>query len=530
MKKIHFIQKRNSVRTLSPIMKVVLFVIMASFVSIYAYQARSRAADNQSLPDYWPTKGWKSCTPEEQGLDSAKLAEGLQTIREKKINIHSLLIIRNGQIVVDAAFYPYDGKTVHDFASVTKSLITTLIGIAIDQGKLTLDQPMVSFFPGCKIANLDAQKEKITVRHLASMSSGLDSLGLEADEGTLTEMQANKDWIQFALDRKVVSEPGTHFVYDSPGMHLLSAILQQATGMTALEFARQNFFEPLGIQDVIWPSDPQGFTRGWGDVHLYPRDAAKLGYLWHNKGVWEGKQLVSREWVENSVKTQIKTGDEEDYGYGWWVLAGTTEGEYAAMGRGGQRIQVVPALNIIIVTTGCGFDIDDIMPFLIPALVDPNKPLPANPTGMVEFNNALAKVLQAPAPQPVTPLPDIAKAISGKAFVIDPNPIQLKTLRLDFNDSAEAKLYITFNDNSQSSPILVGLDGIYRILPGDFNLPQGFRGYWADTQTFVLEIDEIANNSHTIYRMLFQNEKIIIQGKETSHSLSLTVEGKMQNP
>lgn len=413
---------------------------------------------------------------------------------------------------------------------MTKSLITTLIGIAIDQGKLTLDQPMVSFFPGCKIANLDAQKEKITVRHLASMSSGLDSLGLEADEGTLTEMQANKDWIQFALDRKVVSEPGTHFVYDSPGMHLLSAILQQATGMTALEFARQNFFEPLGIQDVIWPSDPQGFTRGWGDVHLYPRDAAKLGYLWHNKGVWEGKQLVSREWVENSVKTQIKTGDEEDYGYGWWVLAGTTEGEYAAMGRGGQRIQVVPALNIIIVTTGCGFDIDDIMPFLIPALVDPNKPLPANPTGMVEFNNALAKVLQAPAPQPVTPLPDIAKAISGKAFVIDPNPIQLKTLRLDFNDSAEAKLYITFNDNSQSSPILVGLDGIYRILPGDFNLPQGFRGYWADTQTFVLEIDEIANNSHTIYRMLFQGNQVVIQGTKTAHSLSLTVKGKMQNP
>ena len=100
MKKIYFIQKKNSARTLSPIMKVILFVIMASFVSIYSYQAISQASDNQSLPDYWPTKGWKSCTPEEQGLDSAKLAEGLQTIREKKINIHSLLIIRNGQIVV----------------------------------------------------------------------------------------------------------------------------------------------------------------------------------------------------------------------------------------------------------------------------------------------------------------------------------------------------------------------------------------------------------------------------------------------
>jgi CubicO group peptidase (beta-lactamase class C family) len=529
MKKIHFIQKRNSVRTLSPIMKVILFVIMASFVSIYAYQAISQASDNQSLPDYWPTKGWKSCTPEEQGLDSAKLAEGLQTIREKNINIHSLLIIRNGLVVVDAAFYPYDGKTVHDFASVTKSLITTLIGIAIDQGKLTLDQPMVSFFPGRTVANLDDPKKKITVRHLASMSSGLDSLGLEADEGTLTEMQANKDWIQFALDRKVVSEPGTRFVYDSPGMHLLSAILQQATGMTAFEFARQNLFEPLGIQEVYWQTDAQGFTHGWGDVYIHPRDAAKIGYLWFNKGVWEGKQIVSREWVENSVKTQIKTGDEEDYGYGWWVLAGTTEGEYAAMGRGGQRIQVIPSLNIILVTTGGGFDLDDVMPYLLPSLIDPSKPLSANPEGIKKLNVALTQI-QTPILKPVAPLPDLARVISGKTFIFDANPVQLETLRLDFNDSAEATVLLTFTDHRLSSPSLIGLDGAYRTIPGQYNLPQGLRGYWADEKTFILESDEIANNNHTIYQMLFQNEKIIIQGKETSHSLSLTVEGKMQNP
>jgi len=212
-------------------------------------------------------------------------------------------------VVVDAYFYPYDGQTVHDVASVTKSVMTTLIGIAADQGKLELDQPLVSFFPGRTIANRDAGKEHITVRHLASMSSGLDCTA-DYDEATLREMQASSDWVQFTLDRPMIDEPGSRFVYCSPGMHLLSAILQQATGMTALDFARQNLFEPLGIHDVIWPADPQGVTHGWGDLYMHPHDMAKLGYLWLNHGQWGGRQIVSRAWVEDSAKVQIKTGGD----------------------------------------------------------------------------------------------------------------------------------------------------------------------------------------------------------------------------
>jgi CubicO group peptidase (beta-lactamase class C family) len=123
-------------------------------------------------PAYWPTQGWLSSTPEQQGLDSAKLAEALLTMRENNVNIHSLLIIRNGRLVTNAYFYPYDGQTPHMLASVTKSLMTSLIGIAADQGKLDLDDPMVSFFPDRTIANLDDAKKRITVAHLASMSSG----------------------------------------------------------------------------------------------------------------------------------------------------------------------------------------------------------------------------------------------------------------------------------------------------------------------------------------------------------------------
>jgi len=306
--------------------------------------SRVRKPEQVSTQTYWPTQGWRTSTPEEQGFDSGKLAEGLQAIQEKNIRIESLLIIRNGYVVLDAYFYPYDGTFPHDLASVTKSVMTTLIGIAADQGKIQLDQPMVSFFPNRTIANLDARKEQVTVRHLAGMVNGFQSGCMADDEKTLDAMRASADWVQSALDRKMVREPGVRFCYDSPGMHLLSAILQEATGMTALDFARQNLFEPLGISEAIWEPDPQGHTHGWGDLHLKPRDAAKLGYLWLNRGVWEGKQIVSASWVEDSVTAHSHTG-EDDYGYGWWV----SEDSYYALGRGGQHIKVYPSLKAILV-------------------------------------------------------------------------------------------------------------------------------------------------------------------------------------
>jgi CubicO group peptidase (beta-lactamase class C family) len=445
------------------------------------------------------------------------------------VNIHSLLLVRNGKVVVDAAFYPYDGSTVHDVASVTKSVMTTPIAIAAEQGKLSLDAPMLSFFPDRTIADRDARKKRITVRQLSSMSSGLDC-SAERDEQTRREMQAAPDYVQFVLDRNVVAEPGTRFIYCSPAIHLLSPILQQATGMTALEFARQNLFTPLGIQDVLWESDPQGFSDGWGDLYLHPRDMAKIGYLWLNNGQWDGKQIVPREWVEASVKVQMaETGDDDKYGYGWWITNEDT-GEYAAIGRGGQRIQVIPALNAMIVTTGGGFEYDEMMPFLEPAAVDMRQPLPANPDGVAQLEAAVKAVAQPPAPQPIAPLPAIAREISGKTIVFDPNPIEMEAAVLTFDESAKASLAIKHFGSEQVVRTLLALDGVYRMSPGDHNLPQGYRGAWADPQTFVFEYDNIANNDHIIFRMRVEGSRVLMIGQETAHELGVTFEGRLQQP
>jgi len=511
----------------SPLSKILIWIVLVAVLALLALVLIPQllGPEQVSTPTYWPTQGWRSSTPEEQGIDSAKLAEVLLTMREQKINIHSLLIVRNGAVVVDAYFYPYDGKTVHDQASVTKSVMTTLIAIAADQGKLQLDQPMVSYFPGRTIANRDAFKERITVRHLASMSSGLDCTS-ERDDPTLKEMRASPDWVQFALDRKAVWEPGTHFVYCNLGMHLLSPILQNATGIKALDFARQNLFEPLGIRNVIWETDPQGYNHGWGDLYLHPHDMAKIGYLWLNKGQWEVKQIVSREWVENSIKAQIDTGRDDDYGYGWWVHTDENPVAYSATGRGGQNIIVVPAWNLIAVTTGGGFEFDEIEPLMVATLVDMNKPLPSNPAGVAQLEAALAAISEPPAPKPVAPLPETARAISGKTFVFESNPLGIENMRLEFNDSAEAIWQVTFTGRGQMPPWPIGLDGVHRLFPGDYNLPQGQRGYWADAKTFVLEHDEIANNVHVILRMRFAGNHVVVEGQEISLELGVRFEGQ----
>ena len=429
-------------------------------------------------PNYWPTDGWQSSTPEEQGFDSAKLAAGIQSLQEKGIGADSLTIIRNGYVVLDAHFAPYDGTFPHDLASVTKSVTTTLIGIAVDQGKLSLDAPMVSFFPNRTIANLDARKARITVRHLASMRNGMESGCFEGDEPTLQAMRANPDWVQAALDRPMVSEPGTKFCYDSPGMHLLSAILQEATGMTALDFARQNLFEPLGIRDVIWDSDPQGYSRGWGDLHMLPEDAAKIGFLWLHRGQWDSQQIVSEDWVLNSVKAHSKFIEPDfGYGYGWWI----TDKDYQASGRGGQRVRVMASLNLIVVATGSDFDYSAVEAWLTPMLIQMKDSRPANPEGLAALENTLTAIQQDSPDWTANDTPDTAGRVSGKTYSCESNPAGIDTARLDFDGYDQAMLSAKIDGSDMAWPI--GLSGSYHLAPDGTAL----RGYWEDANTFHFE-------------------------------------------
>lgn len=474
----------------------------------WLFTAGLRTPVRVPAPEYWPSEAWRTSPPEEQGLDSGRMADGLQKMLEEGAEVDSLLVIRNGYVVLDAHFAPYDGSFPHDIASVTKSIMTTLIGIAVDQGKLSLDDTLVSFFPERTIANLDQRKSHITVGDLVSMRNGMQSGCYAADEPTLVAMRATPDWVQSALDRPMVAEPGAEFCYDSPGMHLLSAILQQATGMPAQEFARENLFAPLGIREFIWMSDPQGYTRGWGDLHLLPEDLAKIGFLWLQRGQWDGQQVVSEAWVLDSVRLHSKFIEPDfGYGYGWWI----STGDYQGSGRGGQRVRVIASKNTLVVVTAANSDYSEMDAWLTPMLIDAKDRLPANPQGRAGLQAILAAASVEAHDWRGGFLPEMAAQISGRHYQCQSNPAGLETLHIEFHEPERATLSVMMNGAPESWDI--GLEGEYLFSEDG----EGFRGYWMDEQTFNFEVFDIGVLARTV---AFKDDQMTISLPEAGLAVS----------
>ncbi len=333
-------------------------------------------------PDYWPTQNWKTASPESQGMDSALLLDMLDVIWQNDVKIDSVLVVRNGYIVLDAYSHPHDADDFHPIYSCSKSVTSALIGIAIDKGDIKgVHQPVLDFFPNHTAKNLDDDKKAMTLAHVLTMTTGLECRdSFRYHWVGLQQMKNSPDWVQFMLDLPMAERPGTNFNYCNGATFLLSAVLQQKTGMNALSFAKKHLFEPLGISDFMWPANSQGITVGYSDLHIRPRDMAKIGFLYLNNGLWEDKQIISSRWIKESTRKHVSTKGLMDYGYQWWTLG---SGAYTALGYGGQFIFVVPLKNIVAVFTS-GLDRKDIFTpsvllrsNIIPA-VKSDKSLPEN--------------------------------------------------------------------------------------------------------------------------------------------------------
>ncbi len=333
--------KSNQAKMLIAIPALVLFVLAVS------------CGDGTTVPpsNTYPQEEWSTATPEAQGMRSDVLADMLAHIEERSFHIDSVLVVRNGHIVLDAYFWPFQPGEKHIIHSCTKSVMSALIGIAIDKGYIqSVDQPIAAFFPDVTIANMDPRKESLTLENLLTMTSGFacrDSY-LYRWKG-LIEMRASADWGQYVLDLPMSASPGERFEYCNGVSYLLSVIIQNTTRMRTLAFARRHLFEPLGIQDVGWDTSPQGVDIGWGQMRLKPHDMARFGWLYLNRGRWADKQVVPSAWVASSTRSHIDATLFDHYGYQWWVA---DAGYYAAVGFKGQRIFVVPDMNLVAVFTG----------------------------------------------------------------------------------------------------------------------------------------------------------------------------------
>ena len=313
--------------------------------------AQPPSMNTTSSPQYWPTDGWRPSTPEQQGMSSVKLSEMEQHIAQLSWGQHvrSVLIIRNGYIVHESYYDPaYGVDQIVNIYSCTKSVSSALIGIAIEEGHIGgVNETMVDLFANRTIANLDSRKQAVTLQHLLTMQSGI-----AWDDDDALHMIDSPDWVQYVLDRPMRDDPGTVWVYNSGGSHLLSQIINQTVGNTTRAFAEDRLFSPLGISDYQWEEDPQGVVFGGAWLHLRPRDMAKFGFLYLNNGTWDGDQLISAAWVNESTSLfGYPYSESEPYGYGyqWWLNLEING--YMALGYKGQQINVVPEHNLVVVFT-----------------------------------------------------------------------------------------------------------------------------------------------------------------------------------
>lgn len=345
----------------------------------------------------WPTDEWPRSSPQEQQLDASQLEGLVGLIREGKRfpDLHSLLVVRNGYLVVEEYFDGHSADRLHTQQSVSKSFTSALIGIAIEQGKIRgVDEKVLGFFPEMQgIKDRDARKEEMTLGDLLTMRSGTDyhERGPDSPHQKLNSLE--RGWDRFYLDRPMETRPGTRFLYDSGGVILMSAMLKSRTGMHADVFAERYLFEPLGITRSDWFRNKDGHPHTGGGLHLRPRDMAKLGLLYLRKGRWGERQVVSAAWVEASTRRHVerRRGREVGYGYLWWILEGDPRGPgndeiYAAMGFRGQYIFVVPEHDLVVAVTAGARGADQLGPieFLYAHILPAVRPDPASgrpPTG-----------------------------------------------------------------------------------------------------------------------------------------------------
>jgi len=482
------------------------------------------AGDTSTTDDaaVFPGKEWAISTPEEQGMDSARLARLVESVGTAHYD--SLTIVRHGRIVVDAYYAPYLAGISHDLRSVTKSVTGTLTAIEIAHGLLdSADQKVLDLFPDKPVANIDDNKKAITVQNLLDMTSGLawTEKNYTPDE-TVMRMYEAPDPAGFVLDQPMAAAPGTQFVYDSGNPYLLSAIISRETGQNAFEYAKKELFRPLGIKSARWPrTDRQGVTDGEAGLSLSPRDMARIGYLYLRNGNWSGQQIIPASWVERAKGGQVSAPFGLHYANLWWSLP--EKGAYMALGRHSQRIIVVPRLDIVAVLTGslrddaAGYSLGR----LTDELSDAARSDTALPTNPVASSLLVAAIRQAATEQAsaVGTTPSLAKAISGKVFAVEDNALHVTTFTLNFFDT-DSSWEITTKPLKPERPVqrfsgLMGLNGVYRKSPPALYGINATRGRWLSEHEFEIERRILGHSEVQFWTFDFDGDKVAIKFENT---------------
>lgn len=308
--------------------------------------------------DYFPTSKWRYCSPEEVGVSSAGLVEAIENIADEQYTTQGFLVIKDGYIIAEDYLKGFEKGQKHSSFSIAKSFTSAVIGIAIDQHYIySVDDKISAYYSALNHDTVQQWKKDITIENLLTMTSGIDWSESGVGENDIFQMSLSSNYVDYVMNKPVEVEPGSRWSYNSGESMLLSGIINITTGKSMLDFANENFLKAIGINDLEWISDNENHTvAGWG-ISATIHDYARFGYLYLNKGNWDGTQLISENWINQS--TTAFSVSVPYYGYLWWLSGEAIDSSsslpqdiYMAIGAFGQYIIVIPSENILIVRVG----------------------------------------------------------------------------------------------------------------------------------------------------------------------------------
>jgi CubicO group peptidase (beta-lactamase class C family) len=420
-------------------------------------------------------------SPEEQGVDSAAVLAFVEAADRTLDVMNSFMLVRHGHVVAEGWWAPYDAQSPHSLYSLSKSFTSTAVGLAIADGKLSLDDSVLKFFPEEAPAQPGANLKAMRVRDLLRMSTG---------QQTEPRRTASEPWAKTFLAHPVPFKPGTHFLYNTSATYMLSAIVQKATGTTVLDYLKPRLFEPLGIERPTWEASPQGVTVGGYGLSIRTEDIARFGQLYLQKGRWHGKQLVPESWVEAATALQTSNGSnpqsdwDQGYGYQFWRCR---HGAYRGDGAFGQFCIVLPEQDAVIAITSGVREMQAVLNLVWDKLLPAFKPspLPAN----VQAQTKLAEKLKGLALRPPSGSAPAAK-VSGKKYVFATNEQKLESLTLEADDAkGTVTLVARFAGGEQT--LVCGRGewrkgrGTWGALPAQ---PVAASGAWTAADTFTARL------------------------------------------
>lgn len=368
-------------------------------------------------------------TPEKQGVDSTAIVKFIKNVEDKIHELHSFMLLRNGSVIAEGWWSPYAPDRPHVLFSLSKSFTSTAIGLAVAEGRLKLEDQVLSFFSEDAPQRVDKYLAQMSVHHLLCMSTG------HHEDTTGRMVEKGRNWVKTFLSLPVGHKPGSHFVYNSGATYMLSAIVQKVTGEKLLDYLQPRLFEPLGISKPTWETSPQGINMGGWGLSIKTEDIARFGQLYLQKGTWNGKRILEESWVEKASSPQapFSSGGSVDwvqgYGYQFWRCQ---HNFYRGDGAFGQYCIVMPEQNAVVAITSGVADmqavLDRVWEDLLPAF-NPS-PLPENKQANQKLTRRLsALALKPPAVQVSSPL---AESITDKQVIIEANEMKIEKISFQF--------------------------------------------------------------------------------------------------